>query len=156
MIKSIRHLRADENGWIANDIVIPDGEIAILKTKSGRARVKIGNGIDKFSALPTLGTDAVKESSCDVLTLEHGKSYRLGEIPHLLLRVPTGIDDDYYSEVSFDSGTDATELEIEGKIRLSGDDVADEDLMPKAHTHYTVFVWYDGDVQGIVRGLPNA
>jgi hypothetical protein len=156
MIKSVRHLRADENGWLANDIVIPDGEIAILKTKGGRARIKVGNGIDKFSALPSLGTDAVKENGTGALILGHGKSYRLGQVQSLALSIPPEIDDDYYSEVSFDSGTDATELEIIGRIRLSGDDVADEELMPKANTHYTVFVWYDGELQGIVRGLPNA
>lgn len=156
MIKSIRHLRADENGWLANDAVIPDGEIAILKTAGGRVKVKIGNGVDKFSALPSLSTDAVKESDADSLTLEHGKSYRLGTLQQLTLSIPQIIDEDYYSEVSFDSGTDATELEINGKIRLSGDDVADEELMPRANIHYTVFVWYDGEVQGIVRGLPNA
>ena len=156
MIKSVRHLRADESGWLANDTVIPDGEIAILKTKGGRMRLKVGNGKDKFSALPSLGTDAVKESVTGALVLRHGKSYRLGEMQSLTLSIPSVIDDDYYSEVSFDSGIDATELETLGGIRLSGDDVADEELMPKTNTHYTVFVWYDGDVQGIVRGLPNA
>ena len=156
MIKSIRHLRGRESEWLLNDVVIPDGEIVILKTKSGGARLKIGNGVDKFSALPTLGTDAVKRDGGGALTLHHGKSYRLGASQTLTLTLPETIDEDYYSEVSFDSGADATELEIVGKIRLSGDDVADEELMPKANTHYTVFVWYDGDVQGIVRGLPNA
>ncbi len=156
MIKSIRHLRADEGGWLANDIVVPDGEIAILKTRGGRVRVKIGNGVDKFSHLSSLGTDAVTENSPELLTLHHGKSYRLGTVSSMTLRIPDTIDEDYYSEVSFDSGKDATELEFLGKVRLSGDDVADEELMPRANTHYTVFVWYDGNVQGIVRGLPNA
>lgn len=155
MIKSIRHLRAAESEWLSNDVVIPDGEIVILKTRSGGTRLKVGNGKDKFSALPTLGTDAVKATD-GALTLHHGKSYRLGTSQALTLTLPETIDEDYYSEVSFDSGADATELEIIGKIRLSGDDVADEDLMPKPNTHYTVFVWYDGDIQGIVRGLPNA
>ena len=69
---------------------------------------------------------------------------------------PSVIDDDYYSEISFDSGVDATEFEVTGKLRLSGDGVADEELLPEPNTHYTIFVWYDGSLQGIVRGLPNA
>lgn len=156
MIKSIRHLRADESEWSSNDIVLPDGEIAILKTRGGNTKLKIGDGVLKFSELPSLLGDAQEHDGYDTVTLLHGKSYRLGEVPSLTVALPDVIDDDYYSEISFDSGVDATEFEVIGRIRLSGDGVADEELMPEANTHYTVFVWYDGAVQGIVRGLPNA
>ena len=51
---------------------------------------------------------------------------------------------------------DATVFEVMGSVALSGDDVADRELMPRENTHYTVFIWYDGTLQGIVRGIPNA
>ena len=86
----------------------------------------------------------------------HGRSYRLGECAELTLSFPAKLDDDYYCELSFDSGADATELVVNGKVRLTGDGVADEELLPEPKTHYTVFIWYDGELQGLVRGLPNA
>ena len=155
MIKSIRHLRGTEAQWLASDIVIPDGEIAIVNTEGGNRRLKIGNGIDKFSSLPYLSGNSV-ESVSEQITLEHGRSYRLGTASYLTVTFPDKLDDDYYSEISFDSGDDATEFAVNGRLRLTGDDVADEELMPKPNFHYTVFVWYDGALQGIVRGLPNA
>ncbi len=156
MVKSIRHLRADECEWKANDIVIPDGEIAILKTKAGNAKIKIGNGEKKFSELPSLLGDIGKTEEGVNITLLHANSYRLGERTALSISFPDVIDDDYYSEISFDSGVDATEFTVYGRLRLTGDGVADEDFMPIPNTHYTIFIWYDGSMQGIVRGLPNA
>ena len=155
MIKSIKHLRASEEEWKSNDIVIPDGEIAIMTTKGGNSHIKIGNGSDRFSSLPSLTGCTIKDSDESIMLL-HGRTYRFGEIPVLHISLPNTIDDDFYSEISFDSGTDATELSVDGKIRLSGDDVADEELMPKPNMHYTICVWYDGSIQGVVRGLPNA
>lgn len=155
MIKSIRHLRANADEWERSDIVIPDGELALLKTKAGNVRIKIGNGESKFSQLPSITGDSLSCSEESLLLL-HGRSYRFKETPSLTLHFPDILDDDYYAEVSFDSGTDATEFSISGKARLTGDDVADEELLPKPHTHYTVFFWFDGEIQGIVRGLPNA
>ena len=155
MIKSIKHLRANEEEWKSNDIVIPDGEIAIIATKGGNSNIKIGNGNDKFSSLPSLFGCTVKDAE-ESLTILHGRSYRYGEIPVLNVSFPDVIDDDFYAEISFDSGVDATEFSVEGKIRFSGDDVADEELMPKPNTHYNVFIWYDGSLQGVVRGILNA
>lgn len=155
MIKSIRHLRGDEEEWERYDAVIPDGEIAILKTRGGLSKIKVGNGFDTFSALPSLTGDSVNTSEREI-TLMHGKSYRLGECESLVLKFPSAIDDDYYAEVSFDSGADGTEFSTEKKVRLSGDGVADEELLPSENTHYTVFIWFDGELQGIVRGIPNA
>ena len=54
MIKSIRHLRADESEWKGNDIIVPDGEIAIIKTRGGGIRLKVGDGEKKFSELSAI------------------------------------------------------------------------------------------------------
>ena len=155
MIKSIRHLRGTESEWETYDGVIPDGEIAILKTHGGNSKIKIGNGSDKFSSLPSLTGDSVSTNEREI-TLLHGRSYRLGECEELSIAFPDNMDDDYYSELSFDSGVDATDFFTDGRVRFTGDGVADEEFMPSPKTHYTVFVWYDGELQGIVRGLPNA
>lgn len=155
MIKSIRHLRGTLSEWQNHDIVIPDGEIAILKSPGGISKIKLGNGKDKFSSLPAITGESIKTDKREI-TLLHGRSYRLGECASLSLTIPTDIDDDYYSEISFDSGIDATEFLINTAVRLTGDGVADEELMPRPKTHYTMFIWYDGALQGIVRGLPNA
>ena len=155
MIKSVRHLRGTKADWERHDAIIPDGEIAILQSTPNPPKIKVGNGIDPFSALPSITGDTVQTSENEI-TLYHGKSYRLGEANTLTISVPSPIDDDYYAEISFDSGDDATELNMNAKIRLTGDGVADEELLPRPKTHYTIFVWYDGELQGIVRGLPNA
>ena len=155
MIKSIRHLRGSESDWKAHDTVIPDGEIAILKTRSGASKIKIGNGIDTFSALSSLTGDCIDSLGGD-LNLMSGKSYRLGECQSLALQFPEIFDDDFYVEISFDSSLDGTEFTTSRKVRFSGDEVADEELLPNPKTHYTVFIWYDGDFQGVVRGIPNA
>ena len=155
MIKSIRHLRADEATWAANDIIVPDGELALLKTKGGYTKIKVGDGQHSFSTLPSLTGEAVNLAESSV-ELQHGRSYRLGQMDAVTVSFPSVIDDDYYAELTFDSGADATVFEVMGSVALSGDDVADRELMPRENTHYTVFIWYDGTLQGIVRGIPNA
>lgn len=155
MLKSITHLRGTEDAWARNDVIIPDGELAIIKTKGGGARVKLGDGVSRFSELPGI-TGEPKECAEDEIVLLHGRSYRLGTKDALTISFPTVIDDDYYTEITFDSGIDATEFNVIGELSLTGDDVADRELMPREKTHYTVFIWYDGTLQGIVRGLKNA
>ncbi len=90
------------------------------------------------------------------LKMEKAKIYRLPEMKSIVVSLPAEIDDEYYSELSFDSGEDATVFNTVTKIRFSGDDIADENFYPKDNTHYTIFLWYDGDMQGVVRGIPNA
>jgi hypothetical protein len=147
-------MRADSACWQRTNPVIPDGEPVIERTAAGSVRIKIGNGTDRYSALPSLLGDAVKASGSQI-QLAGGKSFRLGTVPALHLSLPKIHDEDFFCEVSFDSGVDATEFSTSEHIRFSGDGVADEELMPIAKTHYTLFIWYDGSFQGIVRGIPN-
>ena len=154
MKKSIRLMRADEASWQRSNPVIPDGEPVIGRTAAGSVRIKIGNGSDRYADLSSLLGDTVKTAATEI-SLSGGKSFRLGTAPALHLNLPTAYDDDFWCEISFDSGVDATEFSVSGEIRFSGDGVADEELMPIAKTHYTLFIWYDGSFQGIVRGIPN-
>ena len=155
MNKSIQHLRASESVWAANDIVIPDGEIAILRTAAGTQKIKIGNGSDKFSLLPTIGGDAV-ESADDVTVVVPSRVYRLYERAAVNIFLPNHPDFDFYTEISFSTADDAAEFSTNISIRFTGDDVAGEEFIPNTNMHYTVFIWFDGEYQGVVRGLPNA
>ena len=156
MKKSIRHLRGDSAEWQRNDIIVPDGEIALLRTAGGRTVIKVGDGRHTFSDLHSVGGDVSKEGGTSI-TLRHGTSYRLGKAYLLNLTFPTSFDDDYYCEISFDSPDNPTELVFTGTdVRFTGDGVADGEFMPDSNMHYTVFIWYDGCMQGVVRGIPNA
>ena len=156
MTKSIRHLRATSDEWALNDIVIPDGELALEITRNGTAKMRFGNGESPFSKLRSVTGDTAFCQSGD-LTLYSGVRYRLGEVAQITAFLPPRPDDDYYCEISFDSPADATDFTVTGeKLRLTGDGVADEELLPEPSTHYTVFIWYDGEYQGVVRGISNA
>ena len=155
MNKSIRHLRASSEEWRAYDIVLPDGEIAIESTPGGSVRLKVGNGRDKFSTLPALGGDAASVSEGRIEALS-SKIYRLTEPSGIELILPDTPDLDFYTEISFTTGEDAADFSVNHSVRFTGDDVAGEEFIPKTHTHYTVFVWFDGEYQGVARGLPNA
>lgn len=59
MAQSIQHLRGTSAQWAADDIVVPQGEFAFLLDGSGDiSSVKIGNGVDTFSALPAYDPSA--------------------------------------------------------------------------------------------------
>lgn len=40
--------------WIADDLVIGDGEIALERTGGGELLIKVGNGVDQYTDLPYL------------------------------------------------------------------------------------------------------
>ena len=155
MIKSIRHLRGNEADWAANDIIIPDGEIALVRTGGGNTKIKIGDGTRHFSALPSLIGNTIT-ADMQSIKIEHGISYRLGTQYSIAAELPEKPDADFFAEVSFDSGRDATDFSVSGEITFTGDGTADGDFMPEANTHYTVFIWYDGSYQGVIRGVPHA
>lgn len=155
MIKSIQHLRADRAGWEQNDIIPLDGEIALLRTEDGGTLIKIGDGEHPFSTLASL-TGEVKNGSGDSHILCHGEDLRFGALPSFSLALPAVIREDYYASLTFDSPSDApTALSYpaEPKIHFTGEDVAEGIFVPDAGKHYTVFLWYDGKMQGLVRGV---
>jgi hypothetical protein len=43
--------------WAADDIIIGDGEIAAEKLASGRVKLKVGDGLQRFSTLPYVESD---------------------------------------------------------------------------------------------------
>ena len=113
MKRSIKHLRADRAEWANNDAVIPDGEIALLKTDCGRVKMRVGDGARRFSELASQDGDVNAEKG-DTVVLSHGVSYRRGELTVLSVTVPKNHDEDFYAEISFDSGDSPTEFIISG------------------------------------------
>ena len=156
MIKSIRHLTGSESDWAAYDVVIPKGEIALLETASGRLRMKIGNGSQRFSQLPFTDGNCAQIHD-GTLTVEHATYYKGGALASLTLMAPQYIDDDFYCEVSFISGADATEFDTAGAgvFSFTGDGTAGGVFIPEENMRYTIFIWFDGALQGAVRGIPN-
>ena len=156
MIKSIRHLRGSSADWISNDIIVPDGELAIERQPHGLLKIKVGDGITRYSMLSSITGDTEK---CEngIIRLKPSRRYRFGTASNITVSLPSAPDDDFYCEISFDSPSDQTEFTVEGgKIRMTGDGVADYEFIPDPMTHYTVFIWYDGEYQGVVRGVSNA
>ena len=150
----IQHLRADRDGWAQNDIIPKDGELALLKTEDGGTFIKIGDGEHRFSELTSL-TGEVSNKSGESLVLRHGEEARYGTLPLLYMTFPQSIREDYYASVSFDSPSGSTPTSFvypeTPKIYFSGDDVIDGVFVPDASKHYSLFFWYDGRMQGLVR-----
>ena len=153
MFKSIQHLRADAEEWSENDVVPRDGEIALMRTACGSSRMKIGNGEDKFSELDTI-MGFVRHTDGNTLTPVCGGDYRLGEKAALELVMPSAFDEDFYAMITFDSpSTPTTVTYPAGVLTFSGDSVDKGAFVPEAMTHYTLFIWYDGKMQCLVRGV---
>ena len=155
MSKIIQHLRADRAGWERHDIVPMDGEIALLRTEDGGTLIKIGDGEHPFSLLASL-TGEVKHSIEDTHVLCHGEDLRLGTVSAFSLSLPDAIREDYYASLSFDSPSDAPtafSYPEAPKIYFTGEDVLDGIFVPDVGKHYTLFLWYDGKMQGLARGV---
>lgn len=155
MIGSIRHLRATTAEWKEANPVIPDGELALERTPAGSTVIKIGNGVDVYSDLPSIFGRAVKQEDSNVF-LKNGERYSCGSVHSLSLILPDEPDDDFYCEVSFISRNNVVDFAFEnGRVLLSGDSTADSILIPDPYTYYTVFIWYEGSIfHGVVRGVP--
>ena len=120
-----------------------------------RIREEVSLMRDTLSKNVVTFVDTVKLNSSYVLA-EHARIYRLGDCPTLQIDLPPEVADEYFSEISFNSPKSPTSLSFGSDVHLSGDDVADGILMPKPNMHYTLFLWYDGENQGVVRGIENA
>lgn len=67
----------------------------------------------------------------------------------------TNIPSDFYAIMRFNSGATATTVLIDEDCVLTGDDCKGGIFTPVANKKYSVFVWYDGTKQGVVRGIPT-
>lgn len=155
MTKSIRHLRGDTDSWYENDIVIPDGELAICRTYSGGTVLKIGDGMKRFSELEPLGDHSkYKYGLTGFFTLENNCLFKLDTPRALKIQTPDMFDDNFSCLLSFTTGAGTLPVEILGKIYFSGDDTAGGDFIPEPKRNYNIFIWNDGNFQAVVRGVP--
>lgn len=157
MSHRIQHLRGDEAAWAENDIVPYEGELALLRTATGQMKVRIGDGVTPFSALRSLDGDIVNTEGGNLL-LRNATEYRLGQPTLLDLSFPPDYGEDYYSMISFDTGDDGMSFSYPDiGVLLSGDDLTNDGVFtPGANRHYTILFWYDGHMEGIVRGVDYA
>ena len=58
-LKRMRQLIGTSADWTANDLVIGDGEIAIVREVDGALGLRVGDGLKRFSELPDIGVDFV-------------------------------------------------------------------------------------------------
>lgn len=144
-----------KEGWAASDRVLEEGEPALVKTAAGGYRLKIGNGSDVCSDLPSLTSDVVTHTEASVTVAPvYASDHRFGTLSSLTLTVPSVFDDDYFAFLSFDSGNTPTSFAYTDRaILFSGDDVASGVFVPQAGKHYTLMLWYDGLMQCVVRGV---
>ena len=156
MPNKVKHLRGTLDEWRESDAVIDDGEIALAITESGRYRMKIGNGRDKFSELEMFGGEVYNYHGHTGVLMRHCADVRLGEVAEITITIPSVIDDDYYALLTFDSGAIATEMNYPLGIRFTGDSVYNGNFIPEEEMHYTMIIWFDGELQCHVRGVPNA
>lgn len=156
MPNKVKHLRGTAAEWTEHDPVIDDGELALLITDTGRYRMKIGNGEDKFSDLEMFGGEVYNLSETEV-TMKHCADIRLGTCDTLTVNFPNKMDDDYYSVLTFTSPLyDMTFSHTASAIWFSGSDCYERVFAPAINMHYTLFFWYDGKIQCHVRGIDNA
>lgn len=158
MRKIIQHLRADAETWARADMIPEDGEIALCRTAGGLTRIKIGDGVSPFSALPYTDGEIRTEES-DTVLLRHGAEHRLGERSLITLAFPAVTDEDFYATVSFSSPETPTTLYIPTSpaVMAGGDGVEDGVFVPKKSTHYTLLFWKDeAGMQLLVRGVSVA
>ena len=154
MKKSIQHLRGSKNEWLNNDIIVPDGEIALERDSNGNNRIKIGDGEKAYSKLSYIDTNyATYVSENTMLTIKNREFMRLPTQGTLILVTPDNPPEDFRCTLRFSSGETATTFSVSGTIKFSGDDVYSTRLIPKANKHYTLFMWYDEGFHGIVRAI---
>lgn len=158
MTKSIRHLRGSETQWKNNDIIIPDGELAIMRTAGGGTKIKVGNGTDTFSALRSVDGDYVQfplSATNQSFTLESNMIYHTPNVRTMTLTLPTSYDADFCCMICMDTRFYTCDFSLDG-VYFTGDDVVDGEFVPVAGKSYTLFIWYATSFQGVIRGVPYA
>lgn len=154
-MKSIRHRRGSLAEWESANPIIPDGEIALVKRDTGYD-IAIGDGETPFSTLHTLGGRIVKNYTDNIITetVRSGDDLRYGTLEELNLDIENPTSEDFFATISFISGESPTTLSLPARsyIYFTGNDCDDGYFYPFEYMRYNMFLFYDGSLQGIVRG----
>ena len=157
MANVVKHLRGTAEEWAAYDEVVPDGTLALLRLNGGGFRIKIGDGVNRFSALPYIdGNTVTGEGSEAAVVLSNGTDLRYGVLTSLTVDIPEQMPEDMLACISFDSAEEPTTVSyLFDGVRFSGDSVEDGVFVPESSTHYSLFFWYDGAMNCHARGVAN-
>ncbi len=155
-MKSIRHRRGALSEWESINPVIPDGEIALIKRDTGYD-IAIGDGETPFNELRTLSGRIITDNSGDWLiedTLRAGDDHRFDLVEELYLDIALPIPDDFFATITFISDDPATTLSLpeDLDVYFTGTDCEEGVFSPVEYMRYNVFFFYDGSMQGVVRG----
>ena len=158
MPNKVRQLRGTDAQWAANDVVIDDGEIALALSPAGTYRMKIGNGVNKFSELAMFGGEVKYPNSWEPVNVKHATDIRLGETEYLELVFDDIREPDFYAVVTFESPLMLTTMCYpQDLIKFTGASVNYGEFVPEEFTHYTMVFWDDGAaIQCHVRGYHYA
>ena len=105
---------------------------------------------DKTTIIASSDTTAIIE-------LLNNNEYRYANaLSNLTITFPTEIPNDYITSVVFNSAGTPTNLAYPSSIKWSGNDIVSEEFVPVSGKKYTLCLWYDGVMNGVVRGVSNA
>ena len=154
----VKHLRGTASEWESNDIIVPDGELAVCRNPDNSLNVKIGDGVNKFSRLHSIATDSKTITSQDntyEFVAESKTVYHLNDVKSLKIITPDAFCNDYSCMICFDTGNHQAEFTM-GNTYFTGDDTQNGSFNPTLNRCYTLFIWYAfSGFQGIVRAIPH-
>ena len=102
---------------------------------------------DKTTIIASSDTTAIIE-------LLNNNEYRYANaLSNLTITFPTEIPNDYITSVMFYSIGVPTNLTYPSGIKWSGDDIVSGEFVPASGKKYTLCLWYDGVMNGVVRGV---
>lgn len=154
-MKSIRHRRGTLDEWRDINPVIPDGEIALVKRDTGYGIV-VGDGKSEFSSLAPLGSNISKNYNDSIIEVcvQSGDDLRYDLLEELYIDISTPVPEDFFATFTFISGEYATMLSLPENVYIyfTGNDCTEGEFYPTEFMRYNVFLFYDGALQGVVRG----
>ena len=152
---SVRHRRAEDGEWLADDPVIPDGELALVHRAEGYD-VKIGDGSHRYSELsPIMGRCFKSEEASLSLSLGHRDRISLRSPASLSVTLAHEAHGDYVAMLSFstEGGTPEFSISASEEICYSGAGTDAGAFVPEANMHYTLLFWKDFRLNCHARGV---
>lgn len=103
--KRMRQLVSSTAEWAAHDIVIGDGEIAVERVSATEIKIKVGDGVRRFSALPYASGSTVANLPLTGGTLTGALNLPAGVVPTANNAVSRAEGDKLYVNVTGDTMT---------------------------------------------------
>lgn len=88
---------------------------------------------------PVINTD-----SDNVIELKNNVEYRRGTLESLTINYPETVGETFFSSIVFCSGTTATTVNCDERIKLVGNNVSSNTFTPEANKVYELRFWWNG------------